>query len=57
MASTPAAAGSKVNPFIPGPVNVPPDGVPVRLNEPSTEQTSGYGEVAVTVGRAFTITV
>ena len=56
-AYNPAVAGSKVDPFIPGPENVPPDGVPVRLNAPSTEHTSGYGEVAETVGRAFTVIV
>ena len=34
----PAAAGSKLLPLIPGPLKVPPDGVPVNVTDASVEQ-------------------
>ena len=51
---TPAEEGEKFEPFIPGPVYVPPDGEPIKSNGLSVEQTVFKELVNVTVGLALT---
>ena len=51
----PAVAGLNVFPVTPGPLNVPPAGVPDNVMEEPLTQTGPYVP-ALTVGNAFTVT-
>ena len=53
---TPAVAGLNVVPLTPGPLNVPPAGVPVNVIADALTQSAGYVP-ALTTGNAFTVMV
>ena len=53
---TPAVPGLNDVPVTPGPLNVPPTGVPAKMIEDPLTQTAGYVH-ALTTGNAFTVMV
>ena len=54
---TPAVEGSKVLPLIPVPLNVPPEGEPVKVTAAAFIQMAAGKPVKFTAGNSFTVTV
>ena len=52
---TPAAAGEKVLPVIPGPLNVPPAGVPVNVAPDALTLYVEASPLKLTVGNGLTV--